>query len=866
MSNIGPGFEALLQKIGSGATPWKQAVRVCATSAITLQATQTIDGVALAEGDRVLVTAQANEAENGVYVVAAGTWARAVDMASSSYLKLATQITISEGSLARQIWGLTSPTNGDVRVGVTALTFEQTTASALLASPTGVAQALPDADTTIIAARSRRSVALTANRADTLPDGTTVGERRTVERTLASASGNIFKNRAMNSDGSVAAWLNGPGQVEIAWDGSKWGPVGSDIKERILTPYDFGGRGDGSYDDTAALAAWAAAGSLSSVSCRLHLPEGVWTTTAPVVFTGGVDNFHNLRITGQNGMARASRGSVIRSTGTNRSTPIVRMIGLAGCTIEDIIFDASFISDGVLADIDPTYGSCSGLTFNRCLFLYPREQAGGSAMAVGPVTPTPSTQSDTFAWNDCLFVVQESLSSSVNVDCWKTNQNGNTKNFAFHNCSFYGGRRGINWELASGMLTISGNGSIGGCGVDIYQGGAQLLVLTCESERSGKMLTQVGSFSSADIRGWEWHGGRECADNVAISTTGGRVSVQGSIAINYRGQRTITSVTPGTDVIAFNGDENAVGLTTLNEPIEIRSLGTLPAPLVAGVVYYVRDHNSLGGGLFNCKLSDTPGGGVINITSAGSGTLSFVSPVKITASSLQVGGSASFESRQNHWDCAIDHIPIFEGVNDLLGGTYAGGGGVATNALSENDSGGQTAAPGRLRNVTGLIRESAAHQLWRVTEMGNVVFSGASARYWHVDRFRYTDFSAVASTLQTVYRRLPPRATITAVRVEIVTPFANAAGTTTLNLYEAHTGGTLITACNIEAAAGTVYGETNVELGTAWKNEIGIRPAAATWATPWLINFDFATVGANLSALTNGELLISIEYSVPPRP
>lgn len=52
-------------------------VRVVATADITLAGLQTIDGVALAAGDRVLVAGQADGAGNGVYVAAAGPWARA---------------------------------------------------------------------------------------------------------------------------------------------------------------------------------------------------------------------------------------------------------------------------------------------------------------------------------------------------------------------------------------------------------------------------------------------------------------------------------------------------------------------------------------------------------------------------------------------------------------------------------------------------------------------------------------------------------------------------------------------------------------------------------------------------------------------
>lgn len=57
----------------------KPSVRAVATTNIALTGTQTIDGIALVANDRVLLTGQTTGTENGVYVVAAGAWARAVD-------------------------------------------------------------------------------------------------------------------------------------------------------------------------------------------------------------------------------------------------------------------------------------------------------------------------------------------------------------------------------------------------------------------------------------------------------------------------------------------------------------------------------------------------------------------------------------------------------------------------------------------------------------------------------------------------------------------------------------------------------------------------------------------------------------------
>lgn len=63
---------------------WKEPVEVATTANITLSGTQTIDGVAIVADDRVLVRAQTDAKENGIYVCAAGAWSRSEDLNAGS--------------------------------------------------------------------------------------------------------------------------------------------------------------------------------------------------------------------------------------------------------------------------------------------------------------------------------------------------------------------------------------------------------------------------------------------------------------------------------------------------------------------------------------------------------------------------------------------------------------------------------------------------------------------------------------------------------------------------------------------------------------------------------------------------------------
>ncbi len=104
----------------------KPAVRVATTANITLSGAQTIDGVAVVAGDRVLVKDQSNTINNGIYVVASGAWARSSDFDGSptNEVKAGDFCFVTEGSTnADTGWVLT--TNGTITIGSSALTFSQ---------------------------------------------------------------------------------------------------------------------------------------------------------------------------------------------------------------------------------------------------------------------------------------------------------------------------------------------------------------------------------------------------------------------------------------------------------------------------------------------------------------------------------------------------------------------------------------------------------------------------------------------------------------------------------------------------------------------------------------------------------------------
>ena len=105
----------------------KASVRAATTAALTLVSDlengDTLDGVTLATGDRVLVKDQGTGAENGIYIVAAsGAPSRATDADANSEMTPGMFTFVEEGTAnADSGWVMTN--DGAITVGTTALTF-----------------------------------------------------------------------------------------------------------------------------------------------------------------------------------------------------------------------------------------------------------------------------------------------------------------------------------------------------------------------------------------------------------------------------------------------------------------------------------------------------------------------------------------------------------------------------------------------------------------------------------------------------------------------------------------------------------------------------------------------------------------------
>lgn len=100
----------------------KGPCRAATTANITLSGEQTIDGVAVVSGDRVLVKDQTDGSENGLYVADTGPWRRSKDFNKTKDVVTGTAVYVTSGTMnGETLWVVA--TTGTIVIGTTSIEF-----------------------------------------------------------------------------------------------------------------------------------------------------------------------------------------------------------------------------------------------------------------------------------------------------------------------------------------------------------------------------------------------------------------------------------------------------------------------------------------------------------------------------------------------------------------------------------------------------------------------------------------------------------------------------------------------------------------------------------------------------------------------
>lgn len=251
----------------------KDSCRAIASSNITLSGEQTIDGVSVVDGDRVLCVGQSTASQNGIWVASTGAWARPTDFAAGSSAAGAFTF-IEEGtSNADSGWVCTSDSPYDI-VDTNDLAFSQFSGAGQVEAGAGLDKS---GNTLFITELADSAIDVQTTGVKVNPDGSTLNITAGTPGTLKVADGGIGSTQLAGTS-VIAAKLGN----DVAGDGLKGGN-GSALAVDVS---DFAGTGledDGSENlRLAAQGNGISGGGGSTLSVDPHDDSSVFVGTSGV--------------------------------------------------------------------------------------------------------------------------------------------------------------------------------------------------------------------------------------------------------------------------------------------------------------------------------------------------------------------------------------------------------------------------------------------------------------------------------------------------------------------------------------------------------------------------------------------------------
>ncbi len=153
----------------------KASCRAGTTANITLSGAQTIDGVSVIAGDRVLVKDQTSAAENGIYVAAASGWARSAD--ANTWDELVNAYSFVEDGTANANNGFVASIVAGGTLGSTAVTWIQFSGAGQVVAGAGMTKS---GNTLDVGTAAASRIVVNADNIDLATSGVTAATYRSV--------------------------------------------------------------------------------------------------------------------------------------------------------------------------------------------------------------------------------------------------------------------------------------------------------------------------------------------------------------------------------------------------------------------------------------------------------------------------------------------------------------------------------------------------------------------------------------------------------------------------------------------------------------------------------------------------------------
>jgi hypothetical protein len=153
----------------------KASVVVATTANITLSGTQTIDGVAVSVGDRVLVKDQSTASGNGIYLVASGSWTRTTD--ADTYAELVAAFTFVEKGTTNADSGFICTIDAGGTLGSTSITWAQFSGAGQITAGDGLTKT---GNTLNVGTASSSRIVVNSDNIDLASSGVTPGTYQSV--------------------------------------------------------------------------------------------------------------------------------------------------------------------------------------------------------------------------------------------------------------------------------------------------------------------------------------------------------------------------------------------------------------------------------------------------------------------------------------------------------------------------------------------------------------------------------------------------------------------------------------------------------------------------------------------------------------